>query len=484
MPTSRPDHAVIRLSAEPTLIISGGGPAAEALERQGVRATRVAWTPPATGSEGDLAVVMSDARRADANAEAVRRIGDTRAVLVDVLPAREALGLRTGEVLHAGPPIEWQHTTAPLRGALVGAVVIEEWAGDPAAAVAQYESGGISIEPCHHRGAVGPAAGVITPATWVWVLEDTGTGRRAYCSLDEGLGKTLRYGAYSADIVQRSHWMAAVLGPALQAAVRLHGPIDVTAMLTQSLEMGDDGHLGNRAGTLMLMRELTLTMMLSAVASDVLADVMRFIGANESFFRSLSMAACKLALDSARAIPGSTLVVAMAANGTECGIQVSGTGNDWFTGPAQLPRGAYLAGYGPDDASPDIGDCAITETSGLGGFALASAPAAVSVTGGTATDAVTSTRRMFEITVGEHPAFRVPALDFRGAPLGIDVSSVIRTGILPQIATAIAGRVAGVGRVGAGLVNPPAEVFTNALRGLAARVPASHSSPASELATG
>jgi hypothetical protein len=304
---------------------------------------------------------------------------------------------------------------------------------------------------------------------WVFVLEDPADGRRAYCSLNEGLGKVLRYGAYSADVIERLRWMSAVLGPLLQAAVRQHGPVDITAILTQMVQMGDEAHNRNRAGTLMLLRDLLPSMVESGFASSDVADAARFIGGNDHFFLNLAMPACKLALDAARDIPGSTMLVAMARNGTDFGIQVSGTGSLWFTAPALVPEGLFLAGYGPEDANPDIGDSAITETAGLGGFAMAAAPAIVRLVGGTAATALAATRQMDEITLAEHPLFGVPALDFRGTPAGIDATLVARTQILPQINTGMAGRVAGTGQVGAGLVTPPAEVFPLALRELAAR---------------
>jgi hypothetical protein len=304
---------------------------------------------------------------------------------------------------------------------------------------------------------------------WVFVLEDAADGRRAYCSLNEGLGKVLRYGAYSAEVIERLSWMSAVLGPLLQAAVRRHGPVDVTAILTQMVQMGDEAHNRNRAGTLMLLRDLLPAMVESGFAASDIADVARFIAGNDHFFLNLAMPACKLALDAARDIPGSTMIVAMARNGTDFGIQVSGTGNQWFTAPALVPEGLFLAGYGAQDANPDIGDSAITETGGLGGFAMAAAPAIVRLVGGTAASALAATRRMYEITLAEHPLFAVPALEFRGTPVGIDVTLVARTQILPQINTGMAGKVAGTGQVGAGLVTPPAEVFPLALHALAER---------------
>ncbi len=289
-------------------------------------------------------------------------------------------------------------------------------------------------------------AGVVSPSMWMFVLADAGTGQRAYCTLNEGLGKVLRYGAYSAEVLERLRWMSDVLGPLLQAAVRRTGPVDVTAILAQMVQMGDEAHNRNRAGTLMLLRDLLPAMIESGFTAADVSRAAAFIGGNDHFFLNLAMPACKLAMDAARDIPGSTLVVAMARNGTDFGIQVSGTGEQWFTAPALTPSGLYLGDYGPDDANPDIGDSAITETAGLGGFAMAGAPAIVRLVGGTVPDALATTARMREITLAEHPVFQLPALGFRGTPAGIDVTLVARTGILPQINTGMAGRSRAPGR--------------------------------------
>jgi len=453
------------LRRQPHVIAAGVGLLADAAAAQAAQVTRVDWTPPMTGTEADLAAILADPRRSAANALAVQRMLAVRAQLVDVVQAGPALQLAPGEFLHAGPPITWDLASGPLRGALMGAAVFEELVSDPDHA----EKAIGALEPCHHRGAVGPMAGVVSPTMWVFVLEDAADGRRTYCSLNEGLGKVLRYGAYSPEVIERLGWMSGVLGPLLQAAVRRHGPVDVTAILTQMVQMGDEAHNRNRAGTLMLLRDLLPAMVESGFAASDVADAARFIAGNDHFFLNLAMPACKLALDAARDIPGATMVVAMARNGTDFGIQVSGTGNQWFTAPALVPDGLYLAGYGPQDANPDIGDSAITETGGLGGFAMAAAPAIVRLVGGTAASALAATRRMYEITLAEHPLFAVPALEFRGTPVGIDVTLVTRTQILPQINTGMAGKVAGTGQVGAGLVTPPGEVFPLALSELARR---------------
>ncbi len=458
----------------PTSVVAVGTDLlAAAVEAQAVPVTRVDWRPPMPGTEDDLVAVATDPLRADADARALAAVLAVQATVVDVAPASEVLGLEPGQFLHAGPPISWDRASGPLRGALMGGAALEGLVEDPEDAAALFASGtSVSLEPCHHRGTVGPMAGVVTA-----VDVDVGaggpaqTGRRSFCSLNEGLGKVLRYGAYGPEVLARLRWMSMVLGPLLREAVRRSDPVDVTGILTQMLQMGDEAHNRNRAGTLMLLRDLSPAMVAAvqdgAVPAYDVVEALRFVGGNDHFFLNLAMPACKLALDAARGIEGSTMVVAMARNGTDFGIQVAGTGDEWFTGPAQLADGLYLGEYGPEDANPDIGDSAITETAGLGGFAMATAPAIVRFVGGSVPDALATTRRMHEITLGENPRWSVPVLEFQGTPTGIDVTKVCRTGILPQINTGMAGRVAGVGQVGAGLVTPPAEIFPAALARLA-----------------
>ena len=388
---------------------------AEALVDQAVPVTRVDWRPPMPGTEDDLAVVAADPLRREANARALAAVLDVRARLVDVAPAADLLGLQPGQFLHAGPPIGWADASGPLRGALMGAAALEGLVADPEDAVPLFEQGTtVSLEPCHHRSSVGPMAGVVSSSMWMFVLEDPTSGRRAYCTLNEGLGKVLRYGAYGPEVLDRLRWMSDVLGPLLATAVRAAGPVDVTGILTQMLQMGDEAHNRNRAGTLMLLRDLAPAMVGSGADPVDVAEALRFIGGNDHFFLNLAMPACKLALDAARDIDGSTMVVAMARNGTDFGIQTAGTGDEWFTGPAQLADGLYLGDYGPDDANPDIGDSAITETAGIGGFAMATAPAIVRFVGGSVPDALATTRRMHEITPRREPALVDPGAGVPG----------------------------------------------------------------------
>jgi hypothetical protein len=459
------------LSTPPSVVTAGAAMLADALTEQAVDVSAVLWRPPA-GDPVSVATVMGDPRRRAANARALESMLGAQARLVDVLPASEALGLERGQFLHAGPPIDWERASGPLRGALIGALLFEGLAASPEEAQRRLAAGdGVSWEPCHGRGAVGPMAGVVSSSMWVFCLRDEVAGASSWCSLNEGLGKVLRYGAYGPEVIERLHWMTDVLGPLLQRAVRSGDPVDVTAIIGQMVQMGDEGHNRNRAGTLMFLREVLPAMIDSGFPAADVAQAVRFVSGNDHFFLNLVMPACKLTTRAAADIPGSTVVTVMARNGTDFGIQTSGTGDRWFTAPANTPEGLFLGSYGPDDANPDIGDSAITETAGIGGLAMATAPAIVRFVGGSVPDALATTQRMYDITVGENPAYGIPILEFRGTPTGIDVTKVVRSGVLPQINTGMAGRVAGTGQVGAGLVTPPMECFTAALDALAAAVP-------------
>ena len=334
---TQPLHGL--LSAEPVVATAGVPLFAEALREQAVTVAEVDWQPPPPGTEADLARVMGDVRRASANAVALDRMTTAEAALVDVVPASDALGLERGTFLHAGPPIEWERASGPMRGALIGAVLFEGLADSPEEAERQLASAAYDLEPCHHRGAVGPMAGVVSPSMWMYALRDEAHGNDSWCSLNEGLGKVLRYGAYGPEVIERLRWMTDVLGPILRQAVRSTGPIDIRAIIAQMLQMGDEGHNRNRAGSLMLLREL-LPGMITADASSVdIAEAVRFSGANEHFFLNLGMPACKLATLAAEGIPGSSVVTTMARNGTDFGIRVSGTGDAVVHRPGQHAGG-------------------------------------------------------------------------------------------------------------------------------------------------
>jgi hypothetical protein len=460
------------LAGEPRIVTAGVALFADALAAQAAAVTRVDWRPPVAGTAAALAALAADPGVEGANATAVERVLSARPHVVGVRPARDVVTwLASGRaLLHAGPPLSWDDASGPMRGAIVGALLYEGWADDPQAAERLAASGGIALEPCHHHGAVGPMAGVVSPSMPMFVLHDDVNATTALCTLNEGLGKVLRYGAYAPEVLDRLRWIERVLGPVLASALDRHGPLDVPAIIAQAMQMGDEGHNRNRAGTSLFLRELAGDLVESGHATSDVADVVRFVHSNDHFALNLVMPAAKAAADAARDVPGSTMVVAMARNGTEFGIQTAGTGDAWFTAPADVPDGLYLGGFGPADANPDIGDSTIAETVGLGGFAMAAAPAIVRFVGGEVADALRLTLGMYEITLAEHRTYQIPILDFRGTPTGIDVTKIARTGIVPAVNTGIAGRVAGTGQVGAGLVTPPIGCFTAALRALAARI--------------
>jgi hypothetical protein len=403
-----------------------------------------------------------------ANQTVLDRIAAAQPVLVAVAPAREVIpGMRPDLVLHAGPPISWDRASGPLRGGVVGALLFEGLASSEAEATALVERGRVRLEPCHHHAAVGPMAGVTTASMQVYVVENRAFGNRAYSNLNEGYGKVLRYGAYGDDVLARLRWMNDTLGPAVAEALARMGGLDLKSLIAQQLTMGDEGHNRNRAGSAQFGRLLAPHLARGGLPADALEAVLRYFADNDLAVLNPVMAACKATMDAAHGVAGSTVVTCMARNGTDFGIRVSGLGDRWFTAPAEVPVGLYFPGFSAEDANPDIGDSTITETAGIGAFAMAAAPAIVKFIGGTPADAVAATLEMYEITVGENPAFGLPPLDFRGTPTGIDIRRVVRTGITPRVNTGIAHRRAGVGQVGAGLVRPPMACFEQAVAAMA-----------------
>jgi hypothetical protein len=354
-----------------------------------------------------------------------------------------------------------------MRGAVLGAILYEGWAGDLAAAEALAAKGGVEFAPCHHNCAVGPMAGVVSPSMPVWIVEDAEHGGRAFSNLNEGLGKALRFGANGPEVIERLRWIKRVLAPVLADAVARLGGIELKPLMAQALHMGDEVHNRNVAATSLFVRRLAPALVEGGHAATELGSALRFLNGNDHFFLNLSMAACKAMLDAAHGVRGSSLVTAMARNGVEFGMRVSGLGDRWLTAPSPMVEGLFFPGYGPADANPDLGDSAITETAGLGGFAMAAAPAIVQFVGGTPADALAATVAMAHITQGRNGAFTLPALGFAGTPAGIDVRKAVDAGILPVINTGIAHREPGVGQVGAGITRAPLACLTQAVAALA-----------------
>ena len=357
----------------------------------------------------------------------------------------------------------------PMRGAIIGAILAEGWANGPEAATTLADSGEVTFAPCHQHAAVGPMAGIVSPSMPVLVVENAADGNRAFATLNEGLGKVLRYGAYGADVLTRLRWMSGVLGPALARALRASGPIDLKTITAQAVQMGDECHNRNVAATGLFTRIIAPALCRTS-PPEVAATILEFMGGNNHFYLNLSMAACKATMDAAHDIADSTVITAMARNGVEVGVRMSGTGDRWFTAPAAVPVGLYFPGYGADDACPDLGDSAITETMGIGGFAMAAAPAIVRFVGGTPDEALAYTRQMYRITLERNDDYGIPALGFAGTPTGIDARRVVDSHIAPLINTGIAHREAGVGQIGAGIVRAPLGCFEGALRELGQRL--------------
>jgi hypothetical protein len=395
-----------------------------------------------------------------ANTAAVERMMAAHPVLVGLGKARDVIpGMRDDLLLHAGPPITWGRASGPMQGAITGALIFEGKASNQEEAQALVESGAIQLDPCHHHQAVGPMAGVICPSMSVYIVENKTHGNRAFSNLNEGYGKVLRYGAYSPEVLDRLRWMEEVMAPALGRAIDLSGGVDIRALLMEALHMGDEGHYRNKAGSVLFTKELAPHIVMAADDAETASDVIRTLGDNALSVLNPVMASCKAMVDAAHGVEGSSIVTVMARNGTDFGIRVSGLGDEWFTAPVATPQGLYFSGFTAEEASGDIGDSTITETAGIGGFAMAGAPAIVTFISGTPQDAMNASLEMYEICHAEHQYFTIPPLDFRGTPTGIDLRKVVEKGITPRVNTGIAHKEAGVGQIGAGLVRPPMAMF-------------------------
>lgn len=439
------------------------------LELQGQKVIQLDWAPPAGGDIEILKIVDELSKREDiikANEKVVEIMMNSHPILVDIDKAINVIPrMEKNMILHSGPPIEWERMAGPMKGAIIGALIYEGMAKDEEEATKLAASGEIKFAPCNEHSTVGPMAGIVSPSMPVHVIYNKTYGNHSYCTINEGLGKVLRYGAFNEEVIQRLKWLGEEFAPTMKKALSLvEGGIDVKSLISQAVHMGDECHNRNKASTSLFFREITPYIIDADVDQDVKNRVLGFMKENDHYFLNLSMPACKAATDAAHGVENSTVVTTMARNGVDFGIRVSGLGKDqWFTGPANMIKGLMFPGFKEEDANPDIGDSAITETMGIGGFSMASAPAIIQFVGGTVEDALGYSEQMYEITVGENTNYSIPNLDFRGSAIGIDIIKVMEKGILPIINTGMAHKVAGIGQVGAGLVNPPMECFKKAI---------------------
>ncbi|WP_434778258.1 DUF1116 domain-containing protein [Neisseria sp. Ec49-e6-T10] len=411
-----------------------------------------------------------------ANEKVIEMIKSARPFWQDVVPAGEAIPeLREKKILlHAGPPIAYADMTGPMKGACIGALLFEGWAATEQEAVNMLQSDQIAFKPCHYVGAVGPMGGITSQSMPVLKVKNTTHGNFAYCNMNEGIGKVMRFGAYGEEVQTRLHWMKDVLAPALSKALkRFEEGIDLTALMAQAITMGDEFHQRNIAASALLLRTLSPEIAAIDITDQERVEILSFLGKTDQFFLNVAMAYCKAAMDAAHTVGEGTIVTAMTRNGKEFAIRVSGLGDQWFTAPVNTPQGLFFTGYSQEDANPDIGDSAITETFGVGGMTMIAAPGVTRFVGaGGFDDALEISNEMAEICLSQNPALSIPTWNFRGACVGIDVRLVVETGITPLINTGIAHKEPGIGQVGAGTVRAPLPCFEKALLALAQKYPA------------
>ncbi|MGG0643863.1 DUF1116 domain-containing protein [Sporosarcina gallistercoris] len=410
----------------------------------------------------------------EANKAVIDKITGSAPFLVDVVPAKEKIKeLNDGKVLlHAGPPIEWNDMTGPMQGSCIGASIYEGWASNEEEAEKQLASGEVKFIPCHHVNAVGPMGGITSANMPVFVVENRTDGNEAYCIMNEGIGKVLRFGANSQEVIDRLKWMQNVLGPTIAKALALtEDGLNLNVIIAKAITMGDEFHQRNIAASLIFLKEMSPYIVQLDMDENDRKDVIQFLADTDQFFLNIAMATGKAVMDGARTIQDGTVVTAMCRNGKDFGIRISGMGDEWFTAPVNTPQGLFFTGYSQEDANPDIGDSAITETFGVGGMAMIAAPGVTRFVGaGGFDDALATSNEMTEICVSQNSNFTIPTWDFQGACLGIDARKVVETGIEPIINTGIAHKKAGMGQVGAGTVRAPKECFEKALEAYAVKL--------------
>ncbi|MCA5011591.1 MULTISPECIES: DUF1116 domain-containing protein [unclassified Enterococcus] len=404
----------------------------------------------------------------EANQAVAAKIVAGSPFLLDVVPAKSVIKeLNQGKVLlHAGPPITYDKMVDPIQGACVGAALFEEWCDTEEEAREMLESGEVKLIPCHHVNAVGPMGGITSANMAVLVVENKTDGNRAFCTMNEGIGAVLRFGAYSDEVITRLRWMRDTLAPVLSAALKTkEDGLNINVLIAKAIAMGDEFHQRNIAASLAFLKEMApIIVGLTDIDQVKREEVVQFLADTDQFFLNVMMASAKAVMDGARQIQEGTIVTAMCRNGHEFGIRIAGMGDEWFTGPVNTPQGLYFSGFSETDAAPDMGDSAITETFGVGGMAMIAAPAVTRFVGsGGFYDALNTSDEMTEICIDTNPNFPVPTWDFKGICLGIDARKVVETGILPVINTGIANKKAGLGQIGAGTVTPPIDCFEKAV---------------------
>lgn len=409
-----------------------------------------------------------------ANQEVIAKIKAARPFWIGVKTAKDVIPeFAKGKVLlHAGPPIVWNDMTGPMQGACIGASFYEGWAKTEEEARTLLASGEVTFIPCHHVNAVGPMGGITSANMPVLVLQNREHGNYAYCNLNEGIGKVMRFGAYGPDVQERLVWMRDYLAPILNEAVEsVPEGIDLTALMAQAITMGDEFHQRNIAASALLTKTLAPHIMKQKRDVEALAKVMTFLSATDQFFLNLAMAYSKSVMDAAATIGKGSIVTVLTRNGKDFGVRVSGLGDKWFTAPVNTPQGLFFTGFTQDDANKDIGDSAITEAFGIGGAAMIAAPGVTRFVGAGGFDAALDvSEEMSEIYLDNNDMLQIPTWDFKGACVGLDIRRVVETGITPLINTGIAHKDPGIGQVGAGTVRAPLECFEKALVALAEAV--------------
>jgi hypothetical protein len=460
--------------AEVSVVNVGLSLFADAIRGQGRPVEQLDWRIPAGGDPTMLAVLVTlfgeQAARVDAaNAEVFRRLDTAAAFWSTVATAADVLpGLEPHTLLHCGPAIEWSDVCDPLRRSMRAATVAEGWAADVVEADVLLRTGRIAIEPANPHATVLPMATALGPSMPVLVIDNEAAGTRAFSAINQGPGEVAWFGRETDVAIERLRFLRDVAGPLLETVIKTAGPVDVFAIAAQGVAMGDDVHMRTQASTNLLIRHLLPQLVAEGGRSAV--EFARYLSGNHLFFLNIAMAAAKSLTMWAEQVDDSSIVTTMARNGTTFGVRLAGSPR-WFIAEApEIGDALYYSGFGPESSARDIGDSAVLELIGLGGPAAGGSPAVAAFLGGTMADAVAVTEDMVDVCHGISSHFKLPTLDYRGTPVGVDARLVTKLGLTPKVNTGILHVSDGTGQVGAGVAAAPLACFTAATQDLAGRL--------------
>ncbi|HEY4069750.1 MAG TPA: DUF1116 domain-containing protein [Burkholderiaceae bacterium] len=374
-----------------------------------------------------------------------------RPVLVGVEAARDALGLRARELLHAGPPFaDPRHPPAALVSSIVMTCLHEGWARDEAQAEALLRRGALTLIPAQSRDCVTPLAAVVAPNTPLFRVRDAGNdGATLHAPVSVVRGADTRMGTRDGGLLARLAARDRETAPALRALLQRVGALDLWTPALHGLSHGDDLHSRTAAAN---------EAFAAAVREHGDAALAEAIAATPLFFLTPWMAAAALILRAGEGRDLPRLVSRAGGNGERFAIALAGAPERWIACAATPPQGPFIPSA--PQGTPvlgAVGDSAVIDMLGLGGQRLAHAPEPFGlVQSRLDADHGERARRLL---LAPHPGLP------QQWPIGVDVRRVVSQANPPFVMLAMIAADGKTGFLGRGGYRPPLDLFEEAARG-------------------